>query len=88
MSKKIPLTVLSGMLATLTPTAEAKISRCEDDQGHVTFSDSGCDRVLTGPHQDNIDPSSIFPLAGEEKNQHQGKVFFYCRSGTKKYTKC
>ena len=87
MCKKIPLTVLSGMLATLNP-AEAKVSRCEDDRGRVTFSDSGCDRVNKHPQKDNIDPTSILPSAGNEEKEQLNKVFFYCHKGTRKCTKC
>ncbi len=85
MCKKIPLTVLSGMLATLNP-AEAKISRCEDEKGHVTFSDSGCNNPDKGTLKQTTDPRSVFPAS--ESPSTMRKTFFYCHSGKKKYKKC
>ena len=87
MCKKIPLTVLSGMLATLNP-AEAKVSRCENENGQVTFSDSGCDRVNKVSDKNSIDRGSLLRLNEEEKQEQVNKVFFYCHKGVKKFTKC
>ena len=88
MCKKIQLTVLSGMLATLVPSADAKISRCEDDKGHVTFSDTGCESPGEGSLKKITDPHFDVGSAPLDPSYVPNKTFFYCRSGTKKYTKC
>ena len=74
------------MLATLNPV-ESKISRCENDKGQVTFSDSGCDRAIQKSTQNPLDSNSILPVAEQEKEQ-VNKVYFYCHKGAKKFTKC
>lgn len=86
MSKSIPLTVLSGMLATLNP-AEAKIKRCEDTDGQLIFTDTSCESMMNNDTGKIIDPGILFP-SNQKKTVGKNRIIFYCHSGTKKFTKC
>lgn len=86
MPKSIPLTVLSGMLATLNP-AEAKIKRCEDTNGQFIFTDTSCESMKNNSANKTIDPGFLFPN-NEEKAIEANRIIFYCHSGTNKFTKC
>jgi len=86
MPKSIPLTVLSGMLATLSP-AEAKIKHCEDTNGQLIFTDTSCESMKNKNANKSIDPDFLFPNTGE-KAIETNRIIFYCHSGTKKFTRC
>lgn len=86
MSKSIPLTVLSGMLATLNP-AEAKIKRCEDANGHFTFTDTSCESMNNINADKTIDAGILFPN-NADRTVEKNRIIFYCHSDTKKFTRC
>jgi len=89
MSKKIPLTVLSGVLATINP-ADAKITRCNDDSGRVTFTDSSCHMASDRPDATDNQLKQLFKsrVFVKKETREPRKIFFYCHSGTKPFTKC
>ena len=85
--KNIPLTVLSGVLATINP-AEAKVTRCQNDSGHVTFSDKGCTNQDDDIFREATDPRPLFPTLPDTNPPSARKIHFYSHSGTQKFTKC
>ena len=88
MLKRLASSAIYIPLILTANTVDAKISRCTDNNGHVTFSDIGCpwNRPNSKPEINNMDKQLNSAIT--DVKQQVRRIHFYCHEGTKPFTKC